>query len=589
MTVSGIVEIRGGQFRKFTKVKMELDSNNIHIYNQEGTKEKLQINTRIGIFHKKLSLLKKIDKDIIEFCFEISFDKVYQFYCYNFNEYTKWLDVIPYYFKCSETFGVPLSVGIKKSGWRFPIPIYRCIDYLENNDGVNTEGLFRINGDQTEMNRIKEVIDSGQDIQIEKFTRAVHVAGGLIKLYLRDLPNSLIPKEFYSQFLELGKESRDTQIDLGKVRKAIMSLPDDNKNTLCYLIRYLFKVQKNSKQNQMTTSNLCVCFVPALFRSPENDLTKEMSDNAELRGILEVIIDHFDDIFENIDQENAKLGYHPPAYPSIIPFNPINALELSNAVRRRNNKVGVSFDVPEVPNAIPNAVPNTMTNESNDHHIIKEETILIAKPPKKIVEQGSVSPLSKSEQSSSVKSGLFAKPSEPDHKRSSFFLKKYKAGAMNNAAMSKLLHSVQSTTPLQKSTTPYDNNDEQVKEVLKLAQENETLKRDAIALNNRISELEHDNKEKDERIKELEEKLAYYTNLSNTVSANTVNATNEMKEQKNEEKNENQSVESNEQKPSEQKRGMRFIKQNSSVFGAKPLRVGNGLKITPVYIKKKEN
>ncbi|MBR1958866.1 MAG: hypothetical protein IKA28_07735, partial [Tidjanibacter sp.] len=42
-------------------------------------KEKVSISASIGIFHKKLTFLKKFPKEQEEFAFEIAFDKLYQF------------------------------------------------------------------------------------------------------------------------------------------------------------------------------------------------------------------------------------------------------------------------------------------------------------------------------------------------------------------------------------------------------------------------------------------------------------------------------------------------------------------------------
>ncbi|BFU18921.1 Rho GTPase activating protein, putative [Entamoeba histolytica HM-1:IMSS-B] len=331
----GAIEIRGGTFKKFTKVQMECKNDYLKIYHQgDRSKEKISISMSVAIFHKKLTWLKKFPKEQEELAFEIAYDKLYQFICPNYIEYSTWLNIIPLKMRCNEVFGVPLSVGVKKSGWRFPLPIYRCLEYLEKNDGLKTEGIFRLSSSIDETKRIKEIFDGGQDVTMQ-IIGDVHVAAGLIKLYLRELPDSLIPKSMYNTFLELPTSS-DLNND---IKKQIQTFPDINKNTLWLIMRFLSKVIQNTSVNQMTSTNLCVCFSPSLFRSPDNDMTREMTDTPKLRTIIDSMITHFTDIFYDIEKENHKLGIIPPTYPAIIPISSISSEMISDAVNKRNKSL----------------------------------------------------------------------------------------------------------------------------------------------------------------------------------------------------------------------------------------------------------
>ncbi|EDR26829.1 Rho GTPase-activating protein, putative [Entamoeba dispar SAW760] len=352
----GAIEIRGGTFKKFTKVQMECKNDCLKIYHQgDRLKEKISITMSVAIFHKKLTWLKKFPKEQEELAFEIAYDKLYQFICPNYIEYSSWLNIIPLKMRCNEVFGVPLSVGVKKSGWRFPLPIYRCLEYLEKNDGLRAEGIFRLSSSIDETKRLKEIFDGGQDVTMQ-IIGDVHVAAGLIKLYLRELPDSLIPKSMYNTFLELSTSS-----DLNKdIKKQIQTFPDINKNTLWLIMRFLSKVIQNTSVNQMTSSNLCVCFSPSLFRSPDNDMTREMTDTPKLRTIIDSMITHFTDIFYEIEKENHKLGIIPPTYPAIIPISSISSEMISDAVNKRNQSL-----VSKIENISPSFDSNTSENPVN--------------------------------------------------------------------------------------------------------------------------------------------------------------------------------------------------------------------------------
>ncbi|ELP85079.1 rho gtpase activating protein, putative, partial [Entamoeba invadens IP1] len=315
MEYSSFLEIRGGQFKKFTKVFMQLSDQVLHVYtHSDKAKERLVIPIVSGIFHKKLSWLKKFPKESEELAFEICYDKIYQFISPSYLEYSAWLAVIPLGMKCNEIFGIPLSIGVKKSGWRFPLPLYRCIDYLERNNGAMTEGIFRISSSNDELKRVKEMFDGGMDIEYKNIGD-VHVASGVIKSYLRELPDSVIPKTKYNEFLGLATTSNIEK----ELKSKIEALPDENKNILWLLIRFLRKVTDNTELTQMTPNNLAVCFSPSLFRSPDNDATREMTDAAMLRKVIITMIEKYNDVFMDVDKRNVQMGVIPPHYPAVIP------------------------------------------------------------------------------------------------------------------------------------------------------------------------------------------------------------------------------------------------------------------------------
>ena len=68
--------------------------------------------------------------------------------------------------------------------------------------GLDTEGLFRINGNARLVEKLKSSIEESNELvfddQIDIMT-----AASFLKLFLRELPDSLIPQSIAGTFLEV--------------------------------------------------------------------------------------------------------------------------------------------------------------------------------------------------------------------------------------------------------------------------------------------------------------------------------------------------------------------------------------------------
>lgn len=109
-------------------------------------------------------------------------------------------------------FGVPLAVAAEYSqpvgiNICLPSPVYRCIEYLEANDAANEEGIFRLSGSNTTIKSLKERFDTERDVNLlEGPYIDVHAVASLLKLYLRELPDTVLTKDKFIDFQKvLGK------------------------------------------------------------------------------------------------------------------------------------------------------------------------------------------------------------------------------------------------------------------------------------------------------------------------------------------------------------------------------------------------
>ena len=334
--VSGSVDFRVGDSKKFTMVFLELRGENLYVLTFDRTKELFIISMKKAIFRKKVSLTKNLPEDISptnNYLFEISSDRVYQIRCFDNYEYSKWMNVLPCMAECMNVFGMPLDVGIKKSGWRFPLPLYRCFEYLEQKDAFKTPGLFRVSGQQAEVRRIKSLFDTGEDVDLDNAQiDCIETITGVIKLYLLELPDSLIPSKYYNDFLTIAinylnqmteneqetvgneeeKKQGEEEINIFtiiRIKDIVNKFSKNTKNTLWFLFKYFVKIVENSDVNQMNTNNLGICLTPSLFRNNDIFAGNQMIDVIHLNYCFGLLMKYFNDIFEDIENEKWALNH----------------------------------------------------------------------------------------------------------------------------------------------------------------------------------------------------------------------------------------------------------------------------------------
>ena len=99
-------------------------------------------------------------------------------------------------------FSVPLAqVSHPAKYGGLPVVVAKTIEYLEET-ALQLEGVFRISGNQSEVLALKKGFDEGQDVSVKECS-SPHVAAGLLKLYLRDLPEPLFTFSLYDIFMSL--------------------------------------------------------------------------------------------------------------------------------------------------------------------------------------------------------------------------------------------------------------------------------------------------------------------------------------------------------------------------------------------------
>ncbi|ORZ36762.1 hypothetical protein BCR44DRAFT_41832, partial [Catenaria anguillulae PL171] len=139
--------------------------------------------------------------------------------------------------------------------------------------GIEVVGLYRASGSHPVIQRLRALCD--RDLasipwRSEEIMSDVHNITGLLKLFLRSLPDSVIPKAMTREFVGVAKMSNDPRNQLLSLHEIINRLPDPHYATLRLLIQHLDRVAQHAGRNRMSWANLSIVFGPALMHSGVN-------------------------------------------------------------------------------------------------------------------------------------------------------------------------------------------------------------------------------------------------------------------------------------------------------------------------------
>ncbi|KAF9887733.1 hypothetical protein FE257_009686 [Aspergillus nanangensis] len=203
-------------------------------------------------------------------------------------------------------FGIPLTVSIKyanvaisltnDSGESFiygyvPIVVAKCGVFLKEK-ATDVEGIFRLNGSAKRIKDLQEIFDSperyGKGLDWTGYT--VHDAANVLRRYLNQLPEPIVPLEFYERFREpLRTYQKEVQLNepstetgafdhakaVASYQQLIRELPPLNKQLLLYILDLLAVFASKSDQNRMPSANLSAIFQPGLLSHPQHDMSPD--------------------------------------------------------------------------------------------------------------------------------------------------------------------------------------------------------------------------------------------------------------------------------------------------------------------------
>ena len=178
-----------------------------------------------------------------------------------------------------------------------PRPIYDTITYFESKpERYSVEGLFRVCGDKKQIDLLKTKYNEREPIEIEEIN--IHVITSVFKLYLRELPDSLVTDEYTElmlMFVQLNEYDKEAVVK--KFKNVLEDVPEVYYIVLKSVIEFLVKISKESESNKMTSKNLSLIFGPTIFN--HQDIEDMLRADNPATICTQYFIDNYDIIFNN--------------------------------------------------------------------------------------------------------------------------------------------------------------------------------------------------------------------------------------------------------------------------------------------------
>lgn len=185
-------------------------------------------------------------------------------------------------------FGESLPTIMKLQEKEHPLlQIPRVLPFLSDSilqlRGDQSEGIFRVPGDMEQVAELRMRVDKN-NYNLEDITDC-NVPASLLKFWLRDLEDPLIPAKFYDRCLNQAS-------NIKAATKIIDELPEYNRRVCRFVIQFLqvFAREESSKKTKMSTQNLAMVFAPSFLRCPSDDLTQVFTNSKMEQEFLRILI-----------------------------------------------------------------------------------------------------------------------------------------------------------------------------------------------------------------------------------------------------------------------------------------------------------
>jgi hypothetical protein len=173
-----------------------------------------------------------------------------------------------------------------------PIVVAKCGVFLKEK-ATGVEGIFRLAGSEKRIKELKTMFDSpdryGKGLVWDGYT--VHDAANVLRRYLNDLPEPVVPLDLYEKFRTplrgatkqaVGDaegpqffDNFDEKAAIQQYQSLITELPPLNKQLLLYILDLLAVFAAKADENRMTSHNLAAIFQPGILSHPTHAMAPE--------------------------------------------------------------------------------------------------------------------------------------------------------------------------------------------------------------------------------------------------------------------------------------------------------------------------
>ncbi|ORY05870.1 RhoGAP-domain-containing protein [Basidiobolus meristosporus CBS 931.73] len=218
----------------------------------------------------------------------------------------------------SSVFGVNLEKMMKNTdgsdGYTVPILVSKCLSEVESR-GLCEVGIYRLSGMMSSIERLRQEFNRNAeavDLSDEEWSD-INIVSGLLKQWLRELPEPLLSFELYEDFISaVGVVDYDER--LFAIKDLVHALPTPNYVLLKRLVEHLEMITDYEDINHMYASNLAIVFGPTILRPPPGpaSFATSMANLGQQQSIVKNLILQYHWIFDveaDVEQESEKAAY----------------------------------------------------------------------------------------------------------------------------------------------------------------------------------------------------------------------------------------------------------------------------------------
>jgi hypothetical protein len=158
---------------------------------------------------------------------------------------------------------------------------------MQKGDGLATKGIFRISTTSDSRAELEAKLEKG-DFNIPGSDP--HLPAGVLKKWLRDLPEPLVPSSQFEACVKLGKLPQEGAQEIKSLcDKILKSVPELSRLLLQRLCEFIVEVAGHEDKNMMGLSNLGVVFGPCTIR-PSDDEGDSMAFMQNAKYVGEALV-----------------------------------------------------------------------------------------------------------------------------------------------------------------------------------------------------------------------------------------------------------------------------------------------------------
>jgi len=225
--------------------------------------------------------------------------------------------------------------------------ITTAVAYIEGNNGLATEGIYRLTGVQSKVDDLISILINEHTDPIDWDAYDLRTMTSAVKGLFRNFKEPLMTFELHESFLDCVKNqsmSIDSRVD--NLRHLVQSLPKENQVLLSHIAQHLVKIAAREKENKMNASNLSVCFGP-VFMWKEEESCEAIFDVRHQCSVIQLLIESSDQIFMEETNEETK--------EKAIALRE-NSFSLSNRTKSSESReqilvtdpIGLTFEYPDI-------------------------------------------------------------------------------------------------------------------------------------------------------------------------------------------------------------------------------------------------